>query len=143
MLTPTPALYPGHVFYDDRGSLVYNNNLSLQGTKRSYIIGGSKGFLRSWHGHRLESKIFQSVQGVARIVVAPMSDESKPQTFFVPANGALLKVPAGYWNGVQHLSDDSLVMVYSDRTTSESEGDDYRMPWDHFGEEIWSLTQYR
>lgn len=139
-----PSLVQGHVFYDDRGKITYNNDLSILGSKRTYFLEGNRGFLRSYHGHKLESKIFQSVKGVARIILIKMDDPLKIcSTFFLPDNGAMLFVPSGYYNGLQHLTDDNILCVYSDKSVEESQNDDYRLPWNAFGEELWSLTNYR
>jgi hypothetical protein len=78
-----------------------------------------------------------------RIVLVNMDDENDKYTFYLTDNGDCIKVPAGYYNGLQHLTSESELLVYSDSTTEESKGDDYRLGWDFFGEDVWSMENYR
>jgi dTDP-4-dehydrorhamnose 3,5-epimerase-like enzyme len=138
-----PEKINGSTFIDDRGKMTFNNNCSIEGFKRTYIITGHSGMIRAFHGHRKESKIMQCVRGRMRIVLINMKDENDRHTFYLTDNGDCLKVPAGYYNGLQHLTSESELLVYSDSTTEESKGDDYRLAWDFFGKDIWSMENYR
>ena len=138
-----PEKISGSTFVDDRGKMTFNNNCSIEGFKRTYIITGHGGMIRAFHGHRKESKIMQCVRGRMRIVLVNMDDENDKYTFYLTDNGDCIKVPAGYYNGLQHLTSESELLVYSDSTTEESKGDDYRLGWDFFGEDVWSMENYR
>jgi dTDP-4-dehydrorhamnose 3,5-epimerase-like enzyme len=138
-----PEKINGSTFIDDRGKMTFNNNCSIEGFKRTYIITGHSGMIRAFHGHRKESKIMQCVRGRMRIVLVNMDDENDKYTFYLTDNGDCIKVPAGYYNGLQHLTSESELLVYSDSTTEESKGDDYRLGWDFFGEDVWSMENYR
>jgi dTDP-4-dehydrorhamnose 3,5-epimerase len=137
-----PEKINGSTFVDDRGKMTFNNNCSIEGFKRTYIITGHGGMIRAFHGHRKESKIMQCLRGRMRIILFNM-DGPDNHTFYLTDNGDCIKVPAGYYNGLQHLTADSELLVYSDSTVEESVGDDFRLAWDFFGEEIWSTENYR
>jgi dTDP-4-dehydrorhamnose 3,5-epimerase-like enzyme len=138
-----PEKINGSTFVDDRGKLTFNNNCSIEGFKRTYIITGHCGMIRAFHGHRKESKIMQCVRGRMRIVLVNMDDEKDRYTFYLTDNGDCVKVPAGYYNGLQHMTVESELLVYSDTTVVESLGDDYRANWDCYGEDLWSMENYR
>lgn len=143
-----PKMIQGSTYADDRGVLIFNNDLSLSGTKRSYFMTGDKGMIRAWHGHKIESKIIQCVSGRVRIYALnmesygtdPISDINR---FFLIPNGNAVCIPKGYYNGIQFLSDDSSIVVYSDTTVEESKSDDYRLAWNACGQSIWSMEDYR
>lgn len=137
-----PEKINGNTFVDDRGKMTFNNNCSIEGFKRTYIITGHGGMIRAFHGHRKESKIMQCVRGRMRIVLFNM-DGPDNHTFYLTDNGDCVKVPAGYYNGLQHLTVDSELLVYSDSTVEESIGDDFRLAWNYFGEDVWSMENYR
>ncbi len=140
-----PILVKGNVHLDDRGKIVYCNNCDLTGVRRSYVVSGRRGFVRAYHGHKIESKIVQCLSGEARIVLFPMEGRTNdnPFLFFLSENGDRLLIPEGYYNGLQHLTDDNRLLFMSTTTTEESEGDDYRLPWDSFGRKHWSMENYR
>jgi len=140
-----PIKYPGGTFLDDRGTLKYNNTVNFNSfhVQRTYLITGQRGVIRAWHGHKVESKIFQSVKGEFRLHLVNMETE-KLHTFFLHDCGDCIVVPAGFYNGFQHLSDDSSLLVYSNTTTNQSLDDDYREDYSEFvTSHDWSLENYR
>ena len=141
----SPLLIPGHTFVDDRGVMVFNNNMDLSCIKRSYFMSGDKGMIRAWHGHKLESKIIQCVSGRVRICAVDMDGtiEDNISTFYLTNNGSAVVIPKNHYNGIQFLSDNSSIIVYSSTTLQESKDDDYRLAWDIYGVEIWSMENYR
>ncbi len=138
-----PQLISGSSYLDDRGVLTYNNNVDLSPVRRTYMITGHRGFIRAWHGHKIESKLMQVVSGQFRIRLVNMETLSQ-HTLYMTNNGDMLYVPAGFYNGLQHLSDNSTLLVYSDKTVDQSKGDDYREDYKKFGfGNEWSLENYR
>ena len=143
-----PKLITGSTYADDRGILTFNNDLSLSGTKRSYFMSGDKGMIRAWHGHKIESKVIQCVSGRVRIYAVNMDAYEKDpisdiNRFYLIPNGNAVYIPKVYYNGIQFLSDNSSIIVYSDTTVEESKADDYRLNWNACGVGIWNMEDYR
>lgn len=141
-----PNIIPGAEFVDDRGVLIYNNNCDMAsfGIKRTYVINGHRGFIRAWHGHKIESKLMQVVAGRMRIRLVNMANLAEHYCFYLKDNGDILHVPAGFYNGLQHLTDNSSLLVYSNTTVEESKEDDYRENYSMFSfSDQWSLENYR
>lgn len=63
-LSNTIKFISGGTAIDDRGKLQFINDLSLVGFKRFYLVQNHKqGFIRAWHGHKLEAKAVVVVRG--------------------------------------------------------------------------------
>jgi dTDP-4-dehydrorhamnose 3,5-epimerase len=135
----------GTIFADDRGVMLFNNNISLEGTERSYFMSGDKGMIRAWHGHKLETKIIQCTNGRVRICAVNMDlgRDDNVKTFYLVPNGNAVIIPSGYYNGIQFLSDNSSIIVYSNTTLEESKNDDYRLAWDKLGKDLFDMVAYR
>lgn len=144
-VTAIPKMIPGTTFVDDRGIMIFNNDVPLDGTKRSYIITGDKGMIRAWHGHKLETKIIQCLSGRVRICTINMqlNPTDERNTYYLIPNGNTLVIPSGYYNGIQFLSDNSSIIVYSNTTLEGSKNDDYRLEWDKFGKQFFDMAAYR
>ena len=141
-----PRLIQGDIFIDGRGTLSFANEYNFEGIKRFYMIQNhQQGFVRAWHGHKIESKVFFCVDGTFRIGLVPLPDRDKddsqlvePQYFFLDSRKPqLLLVPAGYANGTQNLSQLGTLMVFSNKSLAESKSDDYRFPYDYWGD--WTI----
>jgi dTDP-4-dehydrorhamnose 3,5-epimerase-like enzyme len=136
---------PGSMFVDDRGVMLFNNSLPLDGTKRSYFVYGDKGMIRAWHGHKLETKVIQCTSGRVRVCAINMElgilDEVN--SFYLIPNGNAVLIPKEHYNGIQFLADNSAIIVYSNTTLEESKNDDYRLDWDKFGTSFWNMEAYR
>lgn len=139
------AEYPQHIrgmhHVDARGSLWFNNSISLKEFKRAYIIQNSSSSpMRGWHGHKRESKGFLCLSGSVRIGGVKILDWSSPSksldVFHADLTAGSLDfvyLPAGFANAILSLSPNSTVLVFSSSTLEESEADDYRFPietWD-------------
>jgi dTDP-4-dehydrorhamnose 3,5-epimerase-like enzyme len=140
-----PTIMTGAEFVDDRGVLTYNNNCNMQmfGVKRTYLINGHRGFIRAWHGHKIESKLMQVVSGRVKVRLVNMENDQQQYSFCMKDNGDIVYIPAGFYNGLQHLTDNSSLLVYSNTTVEESQNDDYRQHWTQFDPPQWSLENYR
>lgn len=132
---------PGGLAVDDRGSLKFINDFSLDGYKRFYVVENHKqGFIRAWHGHKHEAKAVVCLQGSAIVAGVKVDDWENPspalpvERFVVTSAkpGALL-IPAGYANGFMSLTADTILMFFSSSTLAESAADDIRFEsrlWD-------------
>ena len=133
------TIYKGGVASDDRGSVRFVNDFSFKDVKRFYQVENVRaGFVRAWHGHMKEGKYVYVPKGTALIGVCPIFYEKNGQENIMPpekfvlasSNPTVLWIPPGHANGVQTLTDDTIVMFFSTTSLEESTGDDYRFPWD-------------
>jgi dTDP-4-dehydrorhamnose 3,5-epimerase-like enzyme len=130
-----PKLIVGARHEDQRGSLLFNNELNILNFRRMYIINNSDSQLfRGWHGHELESKIFITLSGRIRFGAVRVKDWSTPDKSEVPQVAELKAdsldaffVPGGYANGILSLEPGSQALVISSSTLSDSLVDDYRI----------------
>ena len=135
-----PELVKGGIAFDDRGSLSFVNSFNIGQYKRFYTVQNhSLGFIRAWHGHLNEAKALMVITGTALIAAVEMTDTKKPDKNkevhrFVLSAGSpsILVVPAGYANGFKTLSDDAVLLIFSSSTLEDSQGDDYRFPYDYW-----------
>jgi len=137
----TPTLIDGGLAVDDRGRLAFVNGFDFPGVKRFYVIANHRaGFVRAWHGHKLESKYLFVVSGALLVASVCIDDWTNPSPdlpvsrFVLSADKpALLHVPAGLAHGHMTLTDDTRILVLSTTTLAESLNDDYRFDarrWD-------------
>lgn len=135
-LSNTIKFISGGTAIDDRGKLQFINDLSLVGFKRFYLVQNHKqGFIRAWHGHKLEAKAVVVVRGAALVCGVQIDDWEKPskelpvirQVLSEDKFGALW-IPPGFANGFMTLSEGCVLMFLSTSTLEESSGDDIRFP---------------
>lgn len=143
-----PTLYQGGIAIDDRGELEYNN-VSLKDVKRFYIVSNHKShFVRAWHGHKKEVKYVTVIKGCALIGAVKLDNFDYPsfdllvEKFILSSKKpSLLYIPSGYANGFMNLTKDTKIMFFSTSSLEESQGDDYRYPYDYFGKPIWEIKE--
>ena len=134
-------------FVDDRGILSFSNKLNLSSVKRFYTVQNfQKNFIRAWHAHKKESKIFILLQGAFLISCVKIDNWKKPSKkkkvykfFTSDENKKIIFIPSSYANGFMSLRDDSTLLVLSNRSVSESIKDDFRYEshyWDP-----WNISQ--
>lgn len=125
-------------FGDDRGyftAINFENEM-----KRAYLIRNHKaGIIRAFHGHKRETKTLYCIKGAFKVICISMdSKEWKP--FTITEKGSnVLKIPSMVYNGFVSLTDDSELLVLSSSTFEESKGDDFRIPYDALGKEVWGV----
>jgi len=131
-----PTLIRGGIATDDRGSLRFINDFNFEGVRRFYQIQNHiEGYIRAWHGHKIESKYFYVNQGTILIGAVNM-ENNEISKFVLSANApCILYIPAGYANGFKNLIQNSIITVFSTTTLQESLNDDYRFPHDKWN--IW------
>ena len=127
-------LLNGGVFVDDRGPLRFVNEFNFDGVKRFYQVENhERGFIRAWHGHKIESKYVYIVKGSAWVGVVDMEDTTVVEKFVLSDKSPrILFIPAGKYNGFQSLEEGTIIQFFSTTTIEESKGDDYRLPYEDF-----------
>jgi len=127
-------LINGGIFIDDRGPLRFVNDFNFNDVKRFYQVENhEKGFIRAWHGHKKEGKYVYVVKGTAMIRTIDIDNESRTEKYVLSdKQPKILFIPPGKYNGFQTLEEGTILFFFSTSTTEESEGDDYRQPYDKF-----------
>jgi len=122
-----PFLIKGGVSVDDRGALQFANDFDVGLYRRFYIIRNHRsGFVRAWHGHRVEGKAFTVVSGSAVIGAVSIDNWTNPNT--------LQPVPPGFANGLMTLQDDTEILVFSTLPFDAASHDDFR-----FDARLWNI----
>ena len=130
-------------FVDDRGSLdqIYNSVLNFK-LKRIYFISPLRGIIRGMHGHKREWKAFVVLRGSVTFVTHPMGIKSSKASKIFTLNSKkpqILVIPKRYYNGFVALENESEILGLSSSTLAESLKDDFRKPWNEFGDEPWEV----
>jgi len=151
-MNTVPWVINGGKFVDDRGPLSFVNEFDFEGVKRFYQVENhAAGFVRAWHGHEIEGKYVYVPKGVAMVQAIPLSraphivlgnDLELVRVTLSSDSPKILWIPPGYYNGFKTLTEDTIVIFFSTTTMDESKGDDYRLNWDAFGDEVWE-EEYR
>lgn len=138
-------IFNGAISADDRGTVKFVNDFNFVGVKRFYQVENHRrGFVRAWHGHRLEGKYVYVVKGAALIGVCAMDPTiltatptlGDPQKYILCEEvPKVLWIPPKHANGFMSLRDNTIVQFFSTSTLEESKGDDIRYPYDTFN--IW------
>ncbi len=125
-------------FGDDRG---YFTAIPFgMDSKRAYLLKNHRaGIVRAFHGHKKESKTLYVLKGACKVAVIDMQT-GEWKMFVLTEKGAnKLRVPPATFNGFVSLTDDTELLIISDRTYEESKADDIRLPYDILGREIWEV----
>lgn len=132
----------GGISFDDRGSVSFVNEFDFSQVNRFYCISNiRKNYIRAWHGHEKEGKFFFVTSGHFRIGAVNLETKEIHVKYLNGLKPQVLFIPPGYANGLQNLTEDNNLMVFSTATLEESVGDDIRFPWDEW--DIWELENYR
>ena len=145
-MTKNPNIIPGGNFIDDRGVLGFLNSLEGFVVKRTYVITNHQsGYIRAWHGHKEEEKIFIPICGSFLIGAVQIADFDNPSSRETPIRRILsefsmegFRIPAGYANGIMNLTEHAKLLVLSNSTLDQSKNDDYRYDWDFWN--IWNIS---
>jgi dTDP-4-dehydrorhamnose 3,5-epimerase-like enzyme len=135
-MSERPRMIPGGLAVDDRGLLTFNNDFSLQGVKRYYLVSNHRaGLVRAWHGHRREAKYVTVVRGAALVAAVEIDDWDRPnaearvERFVLSSmRPGIVFVPSGFANGFMSLTEEALLLFFSTSSLEESAGDDVRFP---------------
>jgi dTDP-4-dehydrorhamnose 3,5-epimerase-like enzyme len=135
-----PSILSGGISVDDRGMVSFHNSLDLTEWRRFYFVSNHEvGFVRAWHGHKIERKIAVPVSGTFLLACvriknweAPDTAE-QPQLYTLSSNSPrALYIPAGFANGFKSLTQHSTIMFLSSSTLEQSHSDDFRYPWNYW-----------
>jgi len=140
-----PKKYVGNLAVDDRGSVKFVNDFDFAKVKRFYQVENhNTRIIRAFHGHLKEAKYVYVSKGSIILCAVPLTDPlhsskiSKVERFILSADQpCVLYVPAGFANGFKVLEKGSIVLFFSTASLKETQGDDYRYPFDYWGTEIW------
>ena len=143
----SPCLIPGDSAVDDRGKLTFVNGFDFTGIKRAYTVSNHRvGFVRGWHGHKIEAKYASVVTGASLFGIVVIDDWDEPSKSLEVARFVLsedkpsaLYIPPGHAHGFMNLTADTIVTFYSTSTLDDSLNDDYRYEaryWD-----CWSVEE--
>jgi dTDP-4-dehydrorhamnose 3,5-epimerase len=131
-----PQLIKGGLAVDDRGTVGFVNDFDFLNEKirRFYSIENhNKGFIRAWHGHKIESKYVLAIKGSSLVCCVKVdnwenpSKQAKVWRFVLSdKNPSILFIPAGYANGHMSLNENTQIIVFSNKTLTEGLKDDIR-----------------
>lgn len=137
-----PTITNGGISFDDRGSVSFVNEFDFLDVKRFYCISNiRKNYIRAWHGHKKEAKYLYATHGTFRVGAVDMETEECKVFYLDSRKPQTLYIPAGYANGIQNLTKDNQLMIYSTSTLKESLNDDIRFDWNKWN--IWNNKEYR
>jgi len=146
-LNKKPYLIEGGLAVDDRGQLTFVNDFDFSNIKRFYMVENfSQDVIRAFHGHLKEEKYVLVVSGSVIIAAVEMDDITKPKKsnkiyrFILSSKKpTILQIPAGYANGFRVLENNTKIIFFSTSSLEESKGDDYRLSYDYWGEDVWKV----
>jgi len=127
---------------DDRGSVYCIQDLmDTKGYKRLYTISNwAANQIRAWHCHRKGATAIHVVEGTFIVAAASLLgrgikrhvlSSTKPSVFFIPPNWA---------NGHMNLTPTGRLLILSTLSFEECKGDDERLPYNIYGQEIWKVA---
>ena len=130
----------GDRFVDERGIVSFVNDFYLDDIKRFYLIEHSDTkTIRAWQGHKTESKYFYCIKESFRIAVIKTDDWDNPDKDlpidFFDINSStpqILSIQANCINGFRALENNSILLVFSDKSLEESKEDDHRWDTEYF-----------
>ncbi len=126
----------GGISVDDRGSVRYVNDFDFKDVKRFYHVENHRqGFIRAWHGHKIEGKYVYVTSGSALIGTVNMDTLIVEKTILSAKQPRILYIPPNHYNGFKNLEENTSVIFFSTSTLSESANDDIRLPYDQW--DIW------
>jgi dTDP-4-dehydrorhamnose 3,5-epimerase len=143
-----PRLISGGVAVDDRGQLTFANEFTFDKIRRFYMVENfSTEVVRAFHGHLKEGKCVFVVAGSALVAAVALDDplhpskEVKVHRFVLSERQPrILSIPPGYANGFRSLEPQTRLIFFSTATTDDAKQDDYRFPFDYWGEDVWKVS---
>lgn len=138
-------IFPGGLAQDKRGQVSFVNDFDFKDVKRFYQIKNSPSEpIRAFHGHMKEAKYFYVASGSILLVAAKLDNPKNPsksnpvfRNIISAKKPTVVHIPIGYANGFKSLEKNTVVLVFSTSSLSESQGDDYRYPANYWGGNVW------
>ena len=136
-----PFFIHGGKHVDERGTLSYINDFSLEKIKRFYTITHpNTDGIRAWQGHRYQPRYFYVTSGAFWVACVKIdnwqnpSNNLKAQVFKIDANhqNSVLYIPPGYANGIKAIKKESSLISYCEDLLNENPDDNYR-----FNDNLW------
>ena len=137
----------GGLVVDDRGSITFANGFSFENVRRFYQLENfSTDTVRAWHGHLKEGKYVFVNNGSIILGVVPLDDTVSPsksnkvtRIILSSRTPQIVYIPPGYANGFRAIENNTKITFYSTSSLEGSEDDDYRFPYDYWGEDVWEV----
>lgn len=137
----------GGEFKDKRGVLKFFNTFPADRIKRFYIIEKSPLWeVRAFHGHLKEEKFVLVLSGKIMLCLVKInkiptpSRKNKVHKFILSEkDNTVVHIPKGFANGLKFLEKNTKVMFFSTLKLEDSLKDDYRLPYDYWGDKIWKI----
>lgn len=137
--------YSGDIYTDSRGKIRFVNGFNFKGVKRFYQIeNANTDIVRAFHGHKKEEKFVYVALGSIIFCAVYIADFKKPSKKTVVQRYILthkkpqvIYVPPHFANGFRALEKKTKVIFYSTASLEDSKKDDYRIPYDYWGTNIW------
>ncbi len=140
-----PSLIKYGFSSDERGTVVYINNLDFKKVKRTYLVSNRKiKTVRAWHGHKIEEKWISVEEGEFLVCLVKINNFKKPDLkskvfqFKLKKEDGILYVPNNYANGAMNLSKNNSIRYFSSLKLEDSIKDDIRIdskfwnPWEKY-----------
>lgn len=140
-----PQLLKGGIAVDERGSVRFVNGFSFKDIKRFYQVENlNTDIIRAFHGHMKEAKYVYVAKGTVLVCAVHMDHTKKPSKketvhkfVLSSVSPQMLFIPPQFANGFKSLEQDSQILFFSTSTLEDSLNDDYRFPYNYWGEDIW------
>jgi dTDP-4-dehydrorhamnose 3,5-epimerase-like enzyme len=132
-----PQIITGGTATDNRGSILFNNDLNLVDVKRMYTVQNkTKSFVRGWQGHKIQQRWFTAIDGCFEINLIDYNKFEMGITthykFELSSEvSSTLHIPAGYMTTIQATTNTNKLLVFSDFLLNEID-DEYRFELGHF-----------
>jgi len=138
-------IYSGDIYTDYRGQVRFINDFDFKGVKRFYQIeNANTNIIRAFHGHKKEAKYVYVSLGSILLCAAYVNDFENPSKkanvekhILTDKNPQVIYIPPHFANGFKALETNTKVIFYSTRSLKASKVDDYRIPYDYWGVDIW------
>lgn len=138
-------IYSGDIYRDSRGEVKFVNDFDFRGVKRFYQIENtSTDIIRAFHGHKKEGKFVYVTLGSILFCAVYIVDFKKPckkavvqKYILTHKKPQVIYVPPHFANGFRALEENTKVIFYSTASLRDSKKDDYRIPYDYWGVNIW------
>jgi dTDP-4-dehydrorhamnose 3,5-epimerase-like enzyme len=137
----------GDLAFDDRGFIRFVNDFDFKKVKRFYQVENfSEDTIRAFHGHKREGKYVYVSSGSIILCYVAIDDFKKPskentvqRTVLSARKPRIVFVPPGFANGFKSLEPNTSIIFFSTSTLEQSKNDDFRYPFDYWGDEIWKV----
>lgn len=141
-------IYSGNIHSDIRGQVKFVNDFSFKGVKRFYQIeNANTDIIRAFHGHKIEAKYVYVVSGSILFCAVHIANFKSPSKkaiverhILTGKNPQVIYIPPCFANGFKTLETNTKVIFYSTSSLEDSKADDYRIPYDYWGTDIWQKS---